>query len=53
MQERAYHIKALIQFLNANMVGICEIPEYGWHSHDLDGNPTEPRHKYAIVMLID
>ena len=52
-QERTNHIKALIQFLDADMVGICEIPEYAWHSHDLDGNPTEPRHKYAIGMLID
>ena len=53
LQERTNHIKALIQFLDADMVGICEIPEYTWHSHDLDGNPTEPRHKYAIGMLID
>jgi reductive dehalogenase len=52
-QERANHLKALCYFLDANVVGICEVPEYAWYSHDIKGHPIEPRHKYAIVLLID
>ena len=53
LTERANHLKSLCTFLDADVVGICEIPEYAWYSHDLDGSEIEPRHKYAIVMLID
>ncbi len=35
------------------MVGICEVPEYAWYSHDTNGDEIEPRHKYAIVLLVD
>jgi reductive dehalogenase len=52
-QEIANHIKALCYFLDADMVGICEVPAYAWYSHDLQGNPIRPRHKYAIVILVD
>ncbi len=52
-QEVANHIKALCYFLDADIVGICEVPAYAWYSHDLQGNPIEARHRYAIVMLID
>ena len=34
-------------------MGICEVPEYAWYSHDRDGNAIMPRHKYAVVLLID
>ena len=50
---RSNHLKALCTFLDADIVGICEVPEYAWYSHNLDGTAIEPRHKYAIVMLID
>lgn len=53
LTERAEHLKALCYFLNADIVGICEVPEYAWYSHDEDGEPIEPKHKYAIVMLVD
>jgi len=49
----ARHIKSLCHFLDADMVGICEAPDYAWYSHDIDGNPIEPKHKYAIVVVID
>lgn len=52
-QELANHIKSMCYFLDADVVGICEVPEYAWYSHDLEGNPIEPRHKYGIVLLID
>jgi len=51
--EMAKHIKSLCHFLDADMVGICEIPEWAWYSHDSDGEPIEPRHKYAVVIVID
>ena len=49
----AEHIKALCYFLDADIVGICEMPEWAWYSHDFDGKPIEARHKYAIVVVID
>ena len=52
-QDIADHIKATCYFFDADIVGICEIPDYAWYSHDKDGHPVEPRHKYAIVLLID
>ena len=51
--ERANHLKALCYFMDADVVGICKVPDYAWYSHDLDGTPIEPRHEYAIVLLID
>jgi reductive dehalogenase len=35
------------------MVGICEMPEWAWYSHDMDGKPIEAKHTYAIVIVID
>lgn len=51
--EMARHIKSLCYFLDADMVGICEVPEYAWYSHDAEGAPLTTRHKYAIVLVID
>ena len=52
-EEMMKHIKSMAYFLDIDMVGICEIPEYAWYSHDSDGNEVTPDHKYAIVMIID
>ena len=46
-------IKSLSYHLGADLTGICEVPRYAWYSHDGDGNPIEPYHRYAVVMLID
>ena len=35
------------------MVGICEVPDYAWYSHDTDGSEIEPYHRYAISILVD
>jgi reductive dehalogenase len=51
--ELARHIKSLCYFLDADLVGICAMPEYAWYSHDVKGVPIETRHKYAIVVVID
>ncbi len=51
--KNAESVKAALYYLGADMVGICEIPEYAWYSHDTDGSEIEPYHKYAICVLID
>lgn len=52
-QQVAEHIKAMCHFLDADMVGICEVPDYAWYSHDTAGNEITPYHKYAIVIVTD
>ena len=49
----AKHIKSLAYFLDMDIVGICEVPDYAWYTHDGKGNPVEAKHKYALVCLID
>jgi len=51
MNSRA--VKSLGYALGADLIGICEIPDYAWYSHHNDGKPIDPYHKYAVVMLID
>ncbi|MEQ8696239.1 MAG: reductive dehalogenase domain-containing protein, partial [Bauldia litoralis] len=46
-------LKALSYHMGADLTGICEIPDYAWYSHGGDGFPIEPKHRYAVVMLID
>ena len=46
-------VKALTNFLGADMTGVCEIPEYAWYSHRADGTEIVPDHKNAIVFAID
>ena len=52
-KEITKHIKSMCHFLDVDMVGICEVPDYAWYSHDLDGNEITPYHKYAIVLVFD
>ncbi len=51
--EMAKHIKALSYFLDIDITGICEMPEWAWYTHDGKGNEVTPDHKYAIVMVLD
>ena len=46
-------LKALSHYLGSAITGICEIPDYCWYSHDKHGEPIQPYHKYALVVLID
>jgi len=46
-------IKSLAYFFGAQFAGVCEVPRYAWYSHKENGEPIEPYHKYAVVMLID
>ena len=52
-KRNAEAVKAALYYLGADMVGICELPEYAWYSHDTDGSEIEPYHKYGIAILID
>ncbi len=52
-RANASAVKSLAHYLNADMVGICDAKAYAWYSHDREGKPVVPSHRYAIVMLID
>ena len=47
------HIKSYGNFMGADLVGICEIPDYAYYSHDKEGNPVEKKYKYAICIVVD
>jgi reductive dehalogenase len=47
------HIKSLGYFWGADIVGICELPQWAVYSHDYDGNPVELNHKFAISIIAD
>ncbi len=46
-------LKALAYHLGGDMVGVCEVPEYAWYSHNGTGEEITPRHKYGVVILLD
>ncbi len=46
-------IKSMSYALGAEITGICELPDYVWYSHNVDGSEINPNHKYAVVSLID
>ena len=46
-------LKALSHYLGSAITGIGEIPDYCWYSHDKHGEPIQPYHKFALVVLID
>lgn len=52
-EENTKALKALSHYMGSAITGICEIPDYCWYSHDKRGQPIEPYHKYALVVLID
>ncbi len=46
-------LKALAYHLGGDMVGVCDVPLYAWYSHNGKGEVIEPRHKHAVVILLD
>ncbi len=52
-EKNAAAVKAALYYLGADMVGVCELPEYAWYSHDADGSEIKPYHKYGIAVLVD
>ena len=51
--RNAQAVKAACYYLDMDLVGICEAPAFAWYSHGNKGQPIEPDHRYAVVMLID
>ncbi len=50
----ARHIKEMVYFLRADLVGICELPRYAVYSHSFpSGEEIELNHTYAIAVLVD
>jgi len=52
-EQNTKAIKSLAHHMGADLVGICEVPDYAWYSHTADGTVITPYHKNAVVMLID
>ena len=52
-QILSQHIKQLGYFLRADIVGICELPQYAIYSHDMMGNEVNLEHKNAIIVVVD
>jgi reductive dehalogenase len=46
-------LKSMSYALGSEITGICELPDYVWYSHNVDGSEIDPNHKYAVVCLID
>ena len=51
--RNAAALKAFAHHLGGDMVGVCEVPEYAWYSHNGKGEVITPRHKYGVVILLD
>jgi len=49
----SHHIKSMAYFVGADVVGICELPQWALYSQDKEGNPIECNHKYAICIAVD
>lgn len=48
---RSRHLKSLGYFLGADMMGICEVPDYAYYLQDPAGNPIDCEYKYAIILV--
>ena len=47
------NIKSVGYFLGADVMGICELPQWALYSHKMDGQPVVNKHKYAICVVVD
>ncbi len=52
-QTNADNIKAALNFLGADAVGISSCPDWAYYSHDALGEPLAPYHSHAISVVID
>lgn len=52
-ETNAKAVKTMAYYLGGDMVGVCACPEFAWYSHKVGGEPIEPVHRNAIVILID
>jgi reductive dehalogenase len=47
------NIKSMGYFLGADVMGICELPEWALYSHDIEGKQVETDHTHAISIVVD
>ncbi|MEE8395257.1 MAG: reductive dehalogenase [bacterium] len=52
-QVLADNLKASCYFMDASMVGICEIPATAWYLEDSEGKALEPYHRWALVIVVE
>jgi reductive dehalogenase len=52
-KKMSRHVKAVAREMGADLVGITHLHEAFVFENDRDGNPIEPKHKYAIVMAME
>jgi reductive dehalogenase len=52
-QRNADNLKATSYYLGADAVGLCNIPEWAWYSHDAGGNALPAYHAHAVNLLLD
>ena len=51
--RNADNLKATSYFLGIDAVGLCQVPEWAYYSHDAGGNAMPAYHPHAVNMLID
>lgn len=51
--RNADNLKAASYYLTTDAVGLCEIPEWAYYSHDAGGNEMPAYHRHAVNMLLD
>jgi len=49
----AADLKAGGYFLDATMMGCCEIPDQAWYATGEEGAPFAPYHRYAVIVLVE
>lgn len=52
-ERNANNLKAASYYLGCDAVGLCEVPQWAWYSHDAGGQPLPAYHRNALTMLID
>ena len=52
-QRNADNLKAASYYLGCDAVGLCDVPQWAWYSHDAGGQPLAAYHRHALNMLID
>ena len=52
-QRNADNLKAASYYLGCDAVGLCEIPQWAYYSHDAGGQELPAYHTNGINMLID
>jgi len=53
LERNSTRMKAVAHYLGADVVGICEVGEHAYFSHDAQGEPIEPEPVNAIVIALD